>query len=104
MRNKSTIAVVALLVILGCLAWGKRLLNFTNGFLKYFAEGAYALYILHQTIIIIIGYFVIQTDMAVGFKYVIILAASFVSTVLVYDLLIRRNNISRFLFGMKSKG
>ena len=91
-------------IILGCLAWGKRLLNFTNGFLKYFAEGAYALYILHQTIIIIIGYFVIQTDMAVGFKYVIILAASFVSTVLVYDLLIRRNNISRFLFGMKSKG
>jgi len=90
-------------IILASLAWGKRLLNFTNGFLKYFAEGAYALYILHQTVIVIIGYFVVQTDIAVGFKYVTILAASFVSTVLVYDLLIRRNNVSRFLFGMKSK-
>ncbi len=90
-------------IILACLAWGKRFLNFTNGFLKYFAEGAYALYILHQTIIVIIGYFVVQSDMAVGFKYVIILAASFASTILVYDLLIRRNNISRFLFGMRAK-
>jgi glucan biosynthesis protein C len=89
--------------ILACLALGRRLLNFTNVFLKYFAEGAYALYILHQTIIVIIGYFVIQAQIAVGFKYVIILAASFVCTVLVYDLLVRRNNISRFLFGMKSK-
>jgi len=90
-------------IILMFLAWGKRLLNFSNGFLTYFAEGAYALYILHQTVIVIIGYFVIQTDLAVGFKYVIILVAAFVSSVLVYDLLIRRNNVSRFLFGMKSK-
>ncbi|MEE8398273.1 MAG: acyltransferase family protein [Desulfobacterales bacterium] len=89
--------------IIACLAWGRRLLNFTNRFLKYFAEGAYALYILHQTVIVIIGYFVVQTDMAVGLKFVIILTASFISTILVYDLLIRRNNIVRFFFGMNSR-
>jgi glucans biosynthesis protein C len=94
---------VSWFIILAFLAWGKRLLNFNNGFLKYFAEGAYVLYILHQTVIVLIGYFVVQTDLAVGFKYVTILMASFVSTILVYDLLIRRNNVSRFLFGMKSK-
>ncbi len=90
-------------IILMFLAWGKRLLNFSNGFLKYFAEGAYALYILHQTVIVIIGYFVVQTNLAVGVKYVTILVTSFASSVLVYDLLVRRNNVSRFLFGMKSK-
>jgi len=89
--------------ILSFLAWGKRLLNFTNGFLKYFAEGAYPIYILHQTVIVIIGYFVIKSDISIGFKYVSILVASFISTIVVYDLLVRRNNISRFLFGMKSK-
>ncbi|MBM3156630.1 MAG: acyltransferase, partial [Chloroflexi bacterium] len=52
-------------VILAMLAYGRRLLNFTNRFLKYFAEGAYALYILHQAVIVITGFFVVQWGLAV---------------------------------------
>lgn len=89
--------------ILAALAWGKRLLNFTNRFLEYFVEGAYAIYILHQTAIVMIGYFVVRTDFAVGAKYAMILAASFLSTMLVYDMLIRRNNALLFFFGMKPR-
>lgn len=93
---------VAWFVILTILAYGRRLLNFTNGFLKYFAEGAYALYILHQTLIVIIGYFVVQWDVAIAVKYVLIVALSFGASVLTYDLVVRRTNPTRFLFGMKS--
>jgi peptidoglycan/LPS O-acetylase OafA/YrhL len=87
--------------ILSSIAYGRRFLNFSNRFLRYFAEGAYPIYILHNTVIIIIAFFVIQWDFGVGSKYAIILASSFVVTVFAYDILVRRTNITRFLFGMK---
>jgi len=87
--------------ILALLAYGRRLLNFTNRFLKYFAEGAYPIYILHQTILLIIAFFVVQCSLGVAAKYAIIVALSFVGTVLAYDILVRRTNVTRFLFGMR---
>ena len=87
--------------ILALLVYGRRLLNFTNRFLKYFAEGAYPIYILHQTIIVIIAFFVVQWGFGAGAKYAIIVALSFVGTILAYDILVRRTNVTRFLFGMK---
>jgi glucan biosynthesis protein C len=89
--------------ILALLAYGRRLLNFTNRFLKYFAEGAYPIYILHQTVIVVIAFFVVQWSLGVAAKYAIIVALSFAGTVLAYDILVRRLNITRFLFGMKSR-
>jgi peptidoglycan/LPS O-acetylase OafA/YrhL len=89
--------------ILALLAYGRRLLNFTNRFLRYFAEGAYPIYILHQTIIMAIAFFVVQWSLGVAAKYAIIVALSFVGTVLAYDILVRRTNLTRFLFGMKPR-
>jgi glucan biosynthesis protein C len=88
-------------VILTMLIYGRRFLNFTNGFLKYFAEGAYPLYILHQTVIVIIGYYVVQWGVDVLVKYAVIVAGSFAASALVYDVVVRRTNVTRFLFGMK---
>jgi len=87
--------------ILTLLAYGRRYLNFTNRFLAYFAEGAYPLYILHQTIIVVIGYFLLQWDVSVAAKYTLILLGSFAATILAYDVLVRRAKITRFLFGMR---
>jgi glucan biosynthesis protein C len=89
--------------ILALLAYGRRTLNFTNRFLKYFAEGAYPIYILHQTILVATAFFVVQWGLGVGAKYAVIVALSFAGTVLAYDILVRRTNVTRFLFGMKSR-
>lgn len=87
--------------ILALLAYGRRFLSFTNRFLKYFAEGAYPIYILHQTILVVIAFFVVQWGLGAGAKYAIIVALSFMGTIFAYDILVRRTNITRFLFGMK---
>ncbi|UCD21316.1 MAG: acyltransferase [Chloroflexota bacterium] len=89
--------------ILALLAYGRRLLNFTNRFLRYFAEGAYPIYILHQTILMAIAFFVVQWSLGVAAKYAIIVALSFAGTVLAYDILVRRTNVTRLLFGMKPR-
>ncbi len=96
-------AFVPWFFILALLAYGRRLLNFTNRFLEYFTEGAYPIYILHQTVLVAIAFFVVQWGLGVGAKYAIIVALSFTGTVLAYDILVRRTNITRFLLGMKPR-
>jgi hypothetical protein len=87
--------------LIALLGYGKKLLNFTNSFLGYFGEASYPVYILHQTVIVAIGFFVVQWDAGVLVKFITIVAASFVATMILYDLVVKRTNVTRFLFGMR---
>jgi glucans biosynthesis protein C len=87
--------------LMAILGFGQRYLNRTNPFLAYAAEGSYPFYILHQTVIVIIGYFVVQWDASTAVKYILIAGASLTATTLLYDRLVRHINLARFLFGMK---
>ena len=80
-----------------------RYLTGTNKFLKYSNTAVLPFYILHQTLIIVIGFYVIQWNAGVGLKYLTISATSFAGIMLLYEFLIRRVNILRFLFGMRMK-
>jgi len=87
-----------LIVILGA---GQRFLNFSNRFLQYANEAVLPFYILHQTVIIVIGYYVIHWDAGVMLKYLVISTGSFAAIMALYDLIVRRTNVTRFLFGMR---
>jgi len=89
------------LFVLAILGYGRRYLRFGNKFLAYTGEASYPYYILHQTVIVIIGFYVVQWQLGVGAKFLVILAAATAVTALLYELLIKRFNILRFLFGMK---
>jgi len=94
-------AFVPWFFILALMAYGRRSLNFSNRFLHYFAEGSYPIYILHQTAVVVMAFFVVQWDLEAGAKYFIIVALAFLVVIIVYDILVRRVNIIRYLFGMK---
>ena len=96
--TKGLISWSSLIAILG---YGRKFLNFTNRFLKYHGEASYPVYILHQTIIIAIGYFVIQWQVGVLLKFVVIVAGSLLATFGIYEIFVKRTNITRFLFGMR---
>lgn len=95
---RSLITWFCLMALMG---YGRQFLNFTNRFLNYFGEASYPVYILHQTAIVIIGFFVVKWSADLLPKFVTIVVASFVVTVLLYDLVVRRTNVTRFLFGMR---
>ena len=59
-------------------------------------------FLIHSTPIAVIGYYVIQWDMDVLPKYVINTVLALVATVALYEL-IKRTNVTRFLFGMRLK-
>jgi peptidoglycan/LPS O-acetylase OafA/YrhL len=96
-------SVVSWCCLIALLGYGKQFLNFTNRFLKYHSEASYPVYILHQTVIIAIGYFVIRWEMGVFLKFFVIVASSLAVTFALYEVLVKRTNLTRFLFGMRPK-
>jgi glucan biosynthesis protein C len=83
------------------LGLGSHYLERNNRFLSYANEAVLPFYILHQTVIINIGFYVVQWSAGVGLKYLTISTTSFVAIMLIYELLVRRINVLRFLFGMR---
>lgn len=78
-----------------------KFLNVSNAFLRYASEAAYPFYILHLPVNTVVGYFAVQMNANIGVKYAIINVATILLTVAVYDVLVKRTRVTRFLFGMK---
>jgi len=86
--------------IVAFLGYARKFLSFSNKLLAYANEAVLPFYILHQTIIIVVGYFVIQWDMNVYLKFLVVVLASFALIMLLYEG-IKRTNVTRFIFGMR---
>ena len=89
--------------VLAFIGLGKKFLDFNHRYLNDLNQGILPFYILHQTVIVIFGYFVVQWDVSILEKFLIIFTISFIVTIGMYQI-IRRNNMMRFFFGMKRKG
>lgn len=85
--------------------WGFsiRYLNFGTLGLYLANEAVLPFYVLHQTVLIIVGYFVVQWAIADWLKFIVIFAGSLGIIAGLYWFLIRPFNAMRFLFGMRSK-
>jgi len=79
-------------------------LNFSNKWLEYGNEIIMPFYLLHQPVIIVIAFFVVQLETGVPVKLLVILIGSFLITLGLVELLIRPFKPIRRLFGMKSRG
>jgi len=90
-------AVVFLLSI------GVRYLNFNHKVLVYANEAVLTFYLCHQTVVLVVEFFVIPWNLGILPKLLIIIAASFSLNLLLYELLVRRFCPMRFLFGMRPK-
>lgn len=84
------------------LGYGSTYLNFSNRLLTYSRTAVLPFYVLHQTIIVTIGFFISQWKISVMIKYLMLSSLSFVLVMVIYHLVIRRIGRFAFLFGMKS--
>jgi peptidoglycan/LPS O-acetylase OafA/YrhL len=88
-------------LVFAFLGSGMQRLNYSTPALKYANEAVLPFYILHQSVLLTIGFLVVQWQIPDLAKWLIIVAASFTVIMGLYELLIRRINLLRFLFGMK---
>jgi peptidoglycan/LPS O-acetylase OafA/YrhL len=83
------------------IGYAKKYMDSDSPFRKIANEAIYPFYLLHQPLLVIIGYYITKTGMADWLKALVILSSALFSFILIYGVLIRPCNISRVLFGMK---
>ncbi len=88
--------------LLAILGFGMRFLAFDRPLLRYANEAVLPFFILHQTVLLFVGYFVMSWEIHDALKWVIVFIGSFMIIILLYVLLVRKFELLRFLFGMKT--
>lgn len=89
--------------ILSLFGLAKRFLNFNSAFTMYFSQASYPLYILHQSVIVILGFFAAKyVRIPYLLQYILLVLISFAITVGLYEIF-RRNRVTCFLLGIKGK-
>jgi len=96
-------AFIAWFWLLCIVGFGCRYFRFSNNFLRYANQAVLPFYILHQTIIVAICFYLINWDINVYLKYLVIAGSSVAAILLIYQLIIKQLDVLRFLFGLKKK-
>ncbi len=91
---------VGWLGILSCIIIGKCFLNQENKITTYFKKASFPIYILHQTILVIVGYYCLTMLDHRMLQISIILFGSFLLTILCYEI-IRKIPILKRLIGVR---
>jgi len=82
---------------------GIRYFNFSNRWLRYGREASFPFYFFHQPVIIFIAFYVVQWDVGVPIKLLVVVIGSFAIALGMYEFLVRRINPVRALFGMRPR-
>jgi len=85
------------------LSIGMRYLNFSNRLLHYGQEAIVPFFVVHQPVIITISYFVVQWDISLLPKLIIVVLGSFLVSVGFYEFVVKRIGILSMAFGVKTK-
>lgn len=88
--------------VFAIVGYGKKYLDRPHPALNYINQSLYPFYILHQTIIVIIAYYVVQISDPVSLKWIFIVLTTFALSMLIFHLFIRPFFVTRLLFGMKT--
>jgi len=94
------VAWSALLTILG---YAQFYLNKTPNWIRQSNELIYPFYIFHQTVIVVIGYYVIDWQAPIFLKIILLFVLSFSVTSAICWFIIKPFNSLRFLFGLRPK-
>jgi hypothetical protein len=87
--------------ILALFGFAARYMNRESKQLRYLNQAVYPFYILHQTVILVIAYYLIDLEWSFGLKFSILSVGTFGISWLVYEYLIRRWIFIYPLFGVK---
>jgi peptidoglycan/LPS O-acetylase OafA/YrhL len=87
--------------VLAFFGLGMQHLSMRTAWLDYANQAVLPFYILHQTVILAVGYFVLGWALPDLFEWVTVVVISFVIIIVLYEFMVRRFNVMRVLFGMK---
>ena len=88
--------------VLMLVGYAKKYIDKPHRIHGYVNQAIYPFFILHQTIIVILAYYVVKVNETILTKYLFIVLVTFILSIFIYHILIRPYNVTRVLFGMKA--
>jgi hypothetical protein len=82
---------------------GMQFLDNTNQWLYYSREATYPFFFSHQPVIVFIAFYAVQWETGLLVKLLVVMVGSFIVSISFYELLVRRIDPVRALFGMRPK-
>ncbi|ASZ14094.1 acyltransferase family protein [Chitinophaga pendula] len=82
------------------IGYASRYLNINNKILRYASQAFLPVYIIHQTILFILAYYVLGSDINPFAGFLLLTVSTFIISMLVFEFGIRRFKITRLLFGI----
>jgi hypothetical protein len=77
-------------------------LDFGNRWLQYSQEALLPFFVVHEPVIIVIAYFVVQWDAGLVPKMIVVVFGAFAVSLGFYQFIVRRIGPLRAMFGMKA--
>lgn len=96
------LAVHAWAWVVTLLGFGARWLNHDHAVLRWAREASYPIYILHQTVIVLLAFRAVQSTDTVLAKFAFTSVGSLAITVAIYETLVRPFGALRVLFGLSA--
>jgi glucans biosynthesis protein C len=91
------------MLLLAICGYAKKHLNYSSPALSYLNKAVYPFYILHQTVIVVLGYQVVQLNLPILPKLILLTLLSAVTIFSLYHFIINRTRVTKFLFGVKDQ-
>ncbi|MDR0928148.1 MAG: hypothetical protein LBM74_00350 [Oscillospiraceae bacterium] len=88
------------LAILMLLGMGRHYLNFTTRAGVYLAHASFFIYLFHQSILVVLAFFIFQLSSRYWVQMPAIVLGTFVFSFLLYEVM-RRISVMRWMFGLK---
>ena len=86
---------------LAAIGYARQYLNRDSKFRRVANEAIYPFYLLHQPVILILGFFLIKVEMPDFVRFLLLIITSFGITCALYWFVVRPFNVTRVIFGMK---
>lgn len=108
--SKGMSILLASVKALNCWSWllvifsfADKKLSFSNKWLQYGNKASMPFYVLHQPVIVTLGFIIADVDWSLPVKLVFLLTIAFFIIMAIYHFIISRISFIRVLFGMKGK-
>lgn len=85
------------------MGFGYKHFNKRSKILSYFSQAAYPVYIIHMIFLYLATYLILPLNLQLEFNIILIVLFTFTGCYVTYELLIKRMDLIRLLFGLKMK-
>lgn len=94
--------VVVWFGILTMIGGFRKYFNFENKITKYFSSAIFSLFYFHQSVLVVLGYFILKSVSNIFLQITCIILCSFILSLACYEIF-KRFKLTAFLFGIKYK-